>query len=351
MTDKGQLTYSEISSQSEALIEAGKVALQENIWISKYLGRDDIDEVIFIGSGSSYYQAMTMAATYRSWLGKNAISLSSSEILLFRKENAPPGKRRLLIGVSRSGESTEVIEALKLAKSLPDWEICGITCYENSSMAALCDCLVSPKGKEQSTVMTKSLSSMIILMQWAIAKASGQKDLFNELAEVQGFCGNVVNEADSTAKVLVRNHDFNKTVFLGMNAYGGIAQEGCLKLKEMANVWTENFGTLEFRHGPKSIVDGSTCLVFLLSEKSRAQELKVAEEMKDYGAYVTIVTAEKGKDTDFADLVVEVGSRHVSDEARSVLYLPFLQYYGYYTSLKKGLNPDFPRNLTQVVKL
>jgi fructoselysine-6-P-deglycase FrlB-like protein len=52
----------------------------------------------------------------------------------------------------------------------------------------------------------------------------------------------------------------------------------------------------------------------------------------------------------FAQIDTEKGE-NISDKARSVLYLPFLQFYGYYTSMKNGLNPDSPCNLTQVVRL
>lgn len=73
--------------------------------------------------------------------------------------------------------------------------------------------------------------------------------------------------------------------------------------------------------------------------------------MKAYGAFVLLVTTAKGEDTSFADAVFELGGGSLSDEARAVLYLPLLQYLGFYTAMKKGVDPDHPRNLTQVVKI
>ncbi|MNY73313.1 glucosamine--fructose-6-phosphate aminotransferase [compost metagenome] len=73
--------------------------------------------------------------------------------------------------------------------------------------------------------------------------------------------------------------------------------------------------------------------------------------MKAYGAHVVIITSHASEETAFADVVFEVGLPEISDEARSILYLPLLQYYGFYTAIKKGLDPDNPRNLTQVVKI
>lgn len=347
----GQLTYVEISAQAEALQSAWEQLQQQSDWVNKYIGNTAYEEVVFIGSGSSYYQSLTMAATFRKWTGRSASAYPSSELFLFREQTLNVNKRILIVGVSRSGESHEVIIALDSFKDVSNWDHCGITCHETSKMAQMTECLVSPLGKEKSTVMTKSLSSMTFMMQAAIAIAAGKANFTQELQEVLQADAAVVLEADRSAKAWVESHNFTRTVFLGMGAYGGLSLEACLKLKEMTCTWTEAYGTLEFRHGPKSIIEPGAQVVLILSESAREYELKVAREMKGYGATVVIITAAAGDDTAFADLIVEVGGQSLSDEARSVLYLPWIQYNGYYTSMKLGLNPDDPRNLTQFVEI
>ncbi|WP_274362194.1 SIS domain-containing protein [Paenibacillus thermotolerans] len=351
MNQFGKLTYPEISSQDTAVQKALEQLRVSKEWIANYLANPKYDEVIFIGSGSSYYQALTMASTYRKWTGKSASAHPSSEIFLFRDAAAAQNKQYLLVGVSRSGESSEVILALESVASLPNWDTCGITCYESSKMASMTECLVSPAGKEQSTVMTKSLSSMTFMMQAAIAAAAGSSAHEAEMEQTAALVGPVTKQADPFIKQLVDGHSFNKIIYLGMGAYYGLALEAGLKLKEMSYAWTESYGTLEFRHGPKSIVDPGTLVTVLLSEQARGYELKVAEEMKQYGATILLIASEAGDDTAFADAVFETGGRQLSDEARSVLCLPAVQYFGYYTALKNNVDPDHPRNLTQVVKI
>lgn len=351
MTHYGQHTYPEITDQPKALAAALENLHKQNNWVEDYLVRDDYEEIIFIGSGSSYYQALTMASTLRKWLGKPAVAHPSSEIYLFRDNNSTSGGKTLLVGVSRSGESTEVILALESVEGLANWTTCGITCYEDSKMASLVPCLVSPLGKEISTVMTKSFSSMTFMMQAAIALATKKPELISELEEVVRLDNEVVKLADSFIQNLVAAESLNKYIYLGMGAYTGLAHEACLKIKEMSYVWTESYGTLEFRHGPKSVVESGTLICVLVSEQARAFELKVAEEMQAYGAKVLLLIANQGTDTAFADYVFEVGGAKLSDEARSVLYMPALQYLGYYTAMDLGVDPDHPRNLTQVVKI
>ncbi|MFD0712019.1 SIS domain-containing protein [Paenibacillus sp. GCM10027626] len=351
MGQYGVLTYPEISSQTEVLQSAWDQLDVQSGWIETYLKDDSFREVIFIGSGSSYYQAQIMAATFRRLLGRSASAQPSSELMLFRDHAAIPGKK-LLVGVSRSGESSEVVLALNAVKELPDWTICSITCYADSRMGKMADCLLSPKGAEKSVVMTKSFSSMTYMMQAAIAIASGNEQAIAEMKAVPQIQEPIVAAADQLAKQIVdENPMFLNYIYLGMGPMTGLTQEACLKIKEMSNVWTEAFGTLEFRHGPKSIIEQGSLVVLLLSEQGRSYEVTVAQEMQQYGAKVLIVTAERGADTDFADYVLETGGRNVSDDARCAVYLPVLQYLGYYTALKKNVNPDEPRNLTQVVKI
>lgn len=347
---KGKLTYPEIGQQAEAMAAAWEQLAKQQNWVQKYFGNADYDEVIFIGSGSSYYQAQTMAATFRYWLARPANALPSSDIFLFRDQSTAATGKKLLVGVSRSGESTEVILAIDSVKNLDNWDTCGITCYEESSMAKQTECLVSPLGKEKSTVMTKSFVSMTFMMQAAIA-AVANGSFSKEMKTVLDQAEAKIAEADAFAKNIIVNNDFIKTIYLGMGSYFGIAQEACLKLKEMSYTWTESYGTLEFRHGPKSIIEPGSLVVLLLSETARSYELKVAEEMKAYGAYVLIITARAGEDTAFADAVFEIGASDVSDEARAVMYLPLLQYIGFWTAVHKDIDPDEPRNLTQVVKI
>ncbi len=347
---RGILTLPEIGGQAEALSAAWEQLKRQQDWVSKYVGNADFDEVVFIGSGSSYYQAQVMATTFRLWLGRSASALPSSDIFLFRDQSVAQGRKVLLVGVSRSGESSEVILALDSVKQLANWTTCGITCYEASRLGVKTECLVSPLGKEQSTVMTKSFSSMTYMMQAAIAQAAGSS-YASEMESILTLHGDIVVRGNAFAESLVEENTFNKYIYLGMGAYYGLGQEVCLKLKEMSYVWTESYGTLEFRHGPKSVVEPGTLVCLLLSEQARSYELKVAEEMKAYGAFVLLVTTAGGVDTSFADAVFEIGGGSLSDEARAVLYLPLLQYFGFYTAMKRGVDPDHPRNLTQVVTI
>jgi glucosamine--fructose-6-phosphate aminotransferase (isomerizing) len=112
---------------------------------------------------------------------------------------------------------------------------------------------------------------------------------------------------------------------------------------------SEAYHFLEFRHGPKSMVDSSTLVVGLLSDTARRAETQVLREMKELGATL-LVLAESAEGLGWADAVVPFGSG-LPEGARLPLYLPVLQLLAYHRAVSKALDPDAPRNLDAVVKL
>lgn len=124
-----------------------------------------------------------------------------------------------------------------------------------------------------------------------------------------------------------------------------------LKLTEMSVSYAQSFHTLEFRHGPKSIVSRETLIAFLLSETGYSEELEVLEEIRKLGGTTLVITNRAdSRAPAAADLLVELGADG-SEAARLPLYLITGQLMGLYTGLKKGLDPDRPRNLSRVVVL
>ena len=149
----------------------------------------------------------------------------------------------------------------------------------------------------------------------------------------------------------VTAHRFADYVFLGQGPFYGLACEGALKVTEMSVSYAQSFHTLEFRHGPKSIVGPETLLVFLLSESGYQAERETLEEMKSLGA-TTLVVANRAdaRSRAAADLLVEL-SLDAPELVRLAPYLFVEQLLGLYTGLKNGFDPDSPRNLSRVVLL
>ena len=149
----------------------------------------------------------------------------------------------------------------------------------------------------------------------------------------------------------VESRSFSDIVFLAQGPLFGIASECMLKVTESSCSYTQVFHSLEFRHGPKSIAGPETLIAFLMSETSYDMELELLEEVKALGA-ATMVIANRvdNRAQRASDIAIDLGLL-ASEYARPAAYAIWGQLYGVYYGLKKGLNPDSPKNLTRVVEL
>jgi glutamine---fructose-6-phosphate transaminase (isomerizing) len=306
---------------------------------------------LLIGCGSSYYVALGAAATISSLTKRPAQAIPASEILLYPELALAAAKDWVPVLISRSGRTSEVLKAAELlaSRNLPTL---AITCTPNQpleTMATLAICL-SP-ADEQSTVMTRSFTSMLLTLQALAAMLAGDSKFAGSLADMPAASQATLVELPTRIRQFAQAHTFADYVCLGQGPFYGLACEYALKLTEMSLSYAQSFHTLEFRHGPKSIVNSKTLLVFLLSEHGYEAEYELLTEMKSLGAPILAVANQADvRVRAAANLVVEL-SLDVPELARLAPALWAGQLLGLYTGLDKGLDPDAPRNLSRVVTL
>jgi glucosamine--fructose-6-phosphate aminotransferase (isomerizing) len=308
-------------------------------------------EWLFVGCGSSFYLALSAAATFNH-LGIPARAVPASEVLLYPELAMPAGRTYIPVMISRSGLTSEVVRAARSLELDRDIRTVGISCSQQSPLERITSqTIVLTPADEKSTVMTRSFTSMLLGLQYTGASLVGNEAFCRALMDLPAQTAPVMEMYAPQVRDFVSGHSFEDYVVLAQGPLFGIASETMLKITESSTSYSQVFHSMEFRHGPKSIVGAETLLIFLLSETSYDQEVKVLKEMKALGA-TTLVIA-NALDTharQSADLAIEL-SLTVPEYARLAAYLPWGQLCGVYTGLKKGLNPDSPRNLTRVVVL
>jgi glutamine---fructose-6-phosphate transaminase (isomerizing) len=306
-------------------------------------------EWLFIGCGSSYYIALSAAATLTLLGERRARAVPASEVLLYPELTLTAGCVPVLI--SRSGRTSEVLQAAELLKSRGVPTL-AISCAIGQPLEGLADfTIVLSSADEQSTVMTRSFSSMLLALQTLAATFAGNSEFLGSSSALVAGTASALQSRPKRVQDFVASHQFADYVCLGQGPLYGLACECALKVTEMSVSYAQAFHTLEFRHGPKSIVAPETLLVFLLSESGYEAECDVLEEMKSLGGTTLVVTNRAtARARAAADLLVEL-SLDIPELARLVAYLFTGQLLGLFTGLKKGLDPDSPRHLSRVVIL
>jgi glutamine---fructose-6-phosphate transaminase (isomerizing) len=306
-------------------------------------------EWVFIGCGSSFYLAQTAAATWAILTGGKSRAIPASEITLFPRLLPVPCQP---VVITRSGHTSEALQAAEYLESALNLRTLAITCSTDTPIGKIASHLISlPAADEKSTVMTRSFTSMLLVLQSLAAIRGSRRDFLGAVRKLPDQVSERMGAIHTMIKSLVESRTFADYVFLGQGPFFGIAQESMLKVKEMSCSYAQCFHTLEFRHGPKAIVSPETLITFIISESGFDAEVAVLEEIKKLGGTTLAVSnVSNPAIRRAADFVVEL-SLDVPEAARASASVISGQLLGFYTGIKKGLNPDEPRNLSRVVML
>ena len=150
-------------------------------------------------------------------------------------------------------------------------------------------------------------------------------------------------------KILREHPDADLFVTLGQGAYYGISNECMNKMKEMGIANSEAYYSMEYRHGPMSLVDENTFLLLLSNEKTRKTDEDLMEQMRSFGG----VTCGLGPDADQMrglDYALKTPEAYSELQAAALMGL-IGQFLGYYISLRKDIDADSPRHLSQAIVL
>ncbi|MFC1975831.1 SIS domain-containing protein [Chloroflexota bacterium] len=336
-------TYREILSQPDAWQEALNVVLQQAEFLQSLWAKGDYANVIFTGCGSTYYLSLAAAALFQELTGRPAKGVPGGELVLYPATAYPANGRTLLVAVSRSGETTETIQAVKGFQKNLQGEVIAITNYGDSPLAGMDGVnIIITAGQEESVAQTRSFASMYVATTALAALLARRDDLLEAMPRLPEVGRQFIAKSEAQAQALGSNLELDRFYFLGSGPRYGLACETNLKMKEMTLTHSEPFHFLEFRHGPISMVGPTALVVGMLSDSNRSYEAAVLQDVQQLGGK-TLSLGEEDTDIAFASQLPEL--------IRNVLYLPTLQLMAYYRALAKGLNPDRPNNLEAVVKL
>ena len=265
-----------------------------------------------------------------------------------------------IIAITQSGETTDTISAVKFAKEFGT-KVVAITNVVGSSITRLADyTIITQAGPEIGVAATKTF--MVQLTSLAlIALALGELTGFKDVSTIQGKLESLHRMPELVSDVISRNeenarslaalfYDSPSLLFLGRGISMATAEEGALKLKEIAYNHAEAYSAGESKHGPIALVQDGYPVIFVApNDKTRSRLIGNIMEMKARGA--SIISVIQKNDNDMASLADHTFTipGEVEPEFSIMPYVVPLQLFSYYMALRKGYDPDKPRNLAKSV--
>jgi glucosamine--fructose-6-phosphate aminotransferase (isomerizing) len=306
-----------------------------------------------VGCGSSYYAAMIPGFYCEYYLGLNTVVLPSSEFVWYAPR--PQADEPILIALSRSGKTSETVEATRKAKKAGIPTV-AVTSDPRGTMAQECDySLDMGISTDQSVIMTKTftasaLSSFLLGIEFAKLRGEAPpKNIEDELSRLASDARSVIQAVEDQArKVVETSGKIARYIYLGSGACYPACLEGALKLRETSYTASEAYHSLEFRHGPFAELENNIMVFAVVPrDKTVPQQLTLLKEIDATGATVVPISDAPEVVNSFKDSIRMPGS--ISPLFSAILYMIPMQLFAYYYAVNKGLNPDKPRNLTRFV--
>lgn len=307
---------------------------------------------VFSGCGTSFYLAQTASHVFGLLTGFRTKCTPASEILMFPDLVYHKGAKHLLVPISRSGTTTEIVMAAQKSREKYNIPTLAISCDANSTLSLESNLRIAFHfDQEKSVVMTGSFTTMLLSLAYIASLQNGNSSLSEKFHRIADSSKEEMIECEPIVKKISSNDSLNDFVFLGQGPFYGIANEAALKMQEMTISISQSFHSLEYRHGPMSTTSENTLIILLSSQITENYETQLIEDLKNLGARILIFSSE---DSQFclksADYQIEVPAGY-GNILNPLLYMPILQLLAYYKALAKNINPDNPKNLTAVVKL
>jgi glutamine---fructose-6-phosphate transaminase (isomerizing) len=343
------LTWRESSTSGGAIAAAVDAATRAPAAASALIA--GAERIVVTGAGSSYYLAQSVASIARGALRRPVIAAPLSELILRPTSvliGEPGAAHEPVVIISRSGSTSEAVTVAERMRDAGHPTV-AVTCRADSPLATAADVtLVSPAGDEAAIVMTRSFASMLALLVGVVASVAGEGGLATDLTRIADRW----DEAAAAALVGRRlgRTDWSRVIILGGGPAYALAAEWGLKLTETSQVSAGAYEPLEFRHGPISVCEPGMLVVGLIGGPGALEEVAVVEEAAALGATTWLIARddEEARGTN-GELSLIGGGLHPT--AR----LPLLLHPGHALALElaltRGLDPDAPRHLGQVVIL
>ena len=265
-----------------------------------------------------------------------------------------------IVAITQSGETTDTISAIKYAKRF-GVKVVAITNVVGSSVTRLADyTIITQAGPEIGVAATKTFMvqlTALALLALSVGMRSGHRNKATlerkreALEAMPSIVSEVISRNEEPARRLAQMlHDKPSLLFLGRGISIATAEEGALKLKEIAYNHAEAYSAGESKHGPIALVQDGYPVIFVAPrDDTRNRLIGNIMEMKARGARVVTVIQRDDEELKSLSDDVFVVSSSVEPEFSTMAFVVPLQLFSYYMAVKKGFDPDKPRNLAKSV--
>lgn len=342
--EKGEFQHFMLKEISEQIETVQKAVQQDKRIIDEVIRNiRNAHGVFLIGSGTSYHACIAASYILSKITKVHVNVVLASEFPNYQHFLT---SKTLVLAVSQSGETADVLEAVKAAKAKGS-KVISIVNVIGSSLTRTSDSFLSLNaGPEICVLATKSYTSQLALFALLAYALAGK---YEEGKKKMTYLWNIIYHLSSaTAREKIKElaeklKDKEHIFLIGRGLQYATALEAALKIKEVSYIHAEAFAGGELKHGTIALIENATPCIVFISEENEKEILSNAMEIKSRGGYIIGVSPNNNEIFDFWIKVPEAGN-----ENPIVQIIP-IQILAYQLAVLRGLDPDRPRNLAKSV--
>ncbi len=318
----------------------------------------DVDKIIIIACGTSFYAGMVAKYAIEHWTRTPVEVELASE---FRYRDPIIDATTLVVAISQSGETADTLQAIRHARSQRA-KVLAICNSNGSSIPRESDAVIyTHAGPEIGVASTKGFLTQLVacyLLALYIAQVKGTRfgdeidEIMGHLEAMPDHIETVLGGARQVYELAADHASTTSVLFLGRHAGYPVALEGALKLKELAYLHAEGFAAGELKHGPIALIEEGLPVLCVVPPKGRdhlhGKMLSGIQEVRARGAR-TICLAEEGDAgiEPYADVLLRLPKVPVL--LQPLVAIVPLQLFACELATVLGHDVDQPRNLAKSV--
>lgn len=296
---------------------------------------------VTVARGSSDHACTVLKYALETELHLPVASLGPSVLTLYGARLDLRGA--LLIAVSQSGASPDVVENVRAARESGALTVALVN-VEDSDLAHAAEFVLPLRcGEERAVAATKSYLASLGAFLPVIAALTGDATLTTALAGLPDALTHTLDAEVQASDLAERYRFVENLLILARGLHYGVAQEAALKLKETSGIHAEAYSAAEFAHGPRRLLaEGLPLLGFAPTDAAQDATTAAYRDLRAGGADLRTI----GPAPD-STLVTPITGHALTDTLPSALtfYL-----YAAHLARHRGLNPDAPPGLSKVTR-
>ena len=337
--DYAHYTLKEISEQPETILNAGEDTLEALEKTADFIKH--AKNVYFTGSGTSFNAALLAKYLMSKYAKIKVEPIISSELPSISESIEP---NSILIPISQSGESADVLEAVNIAKQRTA-KIISIVNSSPSSLVQESSLVIRMGcGPEIGVAATKSFTSQLAII-YKITDLLCGGCIGVDFHKVSEAISNVLSNHSKIQAIAKELKEVSDIYVIGRGIHHPIAMEAALKLKELTYIHAEGIAGGELKHGPLALMDSNVYVILINPNDSTYTDTNIsAHEIKSRGAKIIGIS---DKNSDVYDHWIQIPK--IDESIFPIVEIIPIQLLAYYSAIEKDTDPDYPRNLAKSV--